>query len=317
MLFNRPLALVLFSTMVAVPILLLGSGAANAASASAALPPGTCKPIIDFNRRNFDRSARIDNRFLPLKPGTQLTFEGHANTDGALLQHTVVFTVTDVVKRVDGVYTLVIWDRDFDQGRLAEEELAMFAQDSAGNVWNLGEYPETFDEHGNFTGAPDTWFSGTNNALPGIHMLANPALGTPRYLQGFSPDIDFLDCAQVFARNQTVHVPVQRFTDVLVTDETSPLSDASAHQRKFHAPGVGIVQITAVDDPEGETLVLSQLRHLGAEDMTAARHAAIRLDRRGYHNSPVYRHTQPAFRCLDLGPARQFLPTAFAGAACP
>jgi hypothetical protein len=312
---NRRLALILVSAMLAVPTLMLSGGAADAASST--LPPGSCKPIIDFNRANFGASTTIDNRFLPFKPGTQLTFEGHANSSGEPLQHTVVFTVTDVIKRIDGVYTLVIWDRDFDQGRLAEEELAFFAQDRAGNVWNLGEYPETFGENGTFTGAPDTWFAGTDGALPGIHMLANPALGTPRYLQGFSPDIDFLDCAQVFARNQTVTVPVQRFTGVLVTDETSPLADASAHQRKFHAPGVGIVEITAVDDPEGETLVLSKLRHLGAQEMTAARDAALRLDRRGYRNSPVYRHTQAAFRCLDFGPAVKFLPPAFVGLACP
>jgi hypothetical protein len=228
----------------------------------------------------------------------------------------VVFTVTDLVKRIDGVQSLVVWDVDKDHKTIQEAELSFWAQDRQGNVWNLGEYPEEYD-HGRFTGAPNTWFSGLRGALAGIHMLAEPRRGTPRYLQGFSPSIDFLDCAQVFARNQRVCVPVQCYTQALVTDETSPLADPNAHQRKYHAPGVGVVQIGAVDDPEGETLVLSRLRHLDTQGITEAHAAAIRLDRRGYRNSEAYRHTQPAFGCIDLGPAIRFLPTTLTALACP
>jgi hypothetical protein len=211
----------------------------------------------------------------------------------------VVTTVTDVFKRVDGVVTVAIWDRDFGSGKLQEDELAFFAQDRHGNVWNLGEYPEEIED-GKFAGAPSTWISG-QNAVGGIHMLANPETRIPRYLQGFSPSIDFLDCAQVFATNQrNICVPLRCFNNVLVTDETSPLSDPTAHQRKFHAPGVGIVEVTAVDDPEGETLVLTKLTHLNAQGRAEARTAALKLDARGFKNSAAFRHTEPAFVCRSI-----------------
>jgi hypothetical protein len=37
----------------------------------------------------------------------------------------VIFTVTDLVKRIDGRLTVVAWDRDFQDGDLAEAELAL------------------------------------------------------------------------------------------------------------------------------------------------------------------------------------------------
>ena len=42
---------------------------------------------------------------------------------------------------INGVNAVVVWDRDFQNGELVEEELAFMAQDDAGNVWSLGEYP--------------------------------------------------------------------------------------------------------------------------------------------------------------------------------
>jgi hypothetical protein len=258
-------------------------------------PPGTCDPFTRFNRDNFDHPTRITNRFLPLVPGTQFVFDGRANRDGTPLDHRVVFTVTDLTKVVNGVRTRVVLDRDVDAGQLAEAELAFFAQDDNGNVWSVGEYPEEYD-NGRFTGAPNTWIPGQAGAKAGIMMLAHPDLGTPPYLQGFSPNIDFLDCARVFQRGQHVCVPAGCYDHVLVTDENSPLDPASGHQRKFYASGVGNVQITAVDDPEGETLVLTRLKCLGPDALSKIRDQAFHLEHRAYQVSKVYQHTEPMRR---------------------
>jgi hypothetical protein len=306
-----------FGVFLALCAVVLVPAAASAVAPRPAPPHGTCASAENFRAHSFGRSTRIDNRFLPLKPGTQLVLEGVSNTTGARLPHTVTFTVTDLVKRVDGVWNLVMWDVDISDGVLREAELAFFAQDKADNVWSMGEYPEEYED-GRFVGAPSTWISG-QHATPGIHMLANPLarLGGPRYLQGYVPDIDFLDCAQVFAANQTVRVPAATYTNVLVTDETSPLDDPDAHQRKYHAPGVGIVQVGAVDDPEGETLVLTKINHLGAQALARARAEALKLERRAYQISPEYRTTAPAFRCISLNPWGKLLPDHVEAIICP
>jgi hypothetical protein len=110
----------------------------------------------DFDPDDFSQSTVIDNQRLPLIPGTQLTLRGLADRGNGLVDHRVVLIVTDVTKVVNGVRALVVWDRDFSAGQIAEVELALQAQDDDGNVWNLGEYPEEF-ENGQFVGAPSTW----------------------------------------------------------------------------------------------------------------------------------------------------------------
>jgi hypothetical protein len=264
---------------------------------TSASPAGAAAPTCGFNpqfeRRDFTRPTIINNKWLPLLPGMEFTLEGRANRGGGALPHKVVLTVTDVTKVIDGVRTVVLWDVDIQDGILAEAELAFHAQDDDGNVWGLGEYPEEYD-NGKFVGAPKTWISGVADARGGFALIGRPEVRGPRYLQAFAPAIDFLDCAQVFARDQRVCVPAGCYDDVLITDETSPLASQTAHQHKYYAPGVGNVQISAVDDPEGETLVLVKAQHLGATALAHARREALRLDRRGYRFSEVYRHTAPA-----------------------
>ncbi len=96
-----------------------------------------------------------------------------------------------------------------------------------------------------------------------------------------------------------------------MTHETSPLDPAGGIQTKAHAPGVGIVEVGAIDDPEGETLVLIERNQLDAAGLDAAREAALTLDVRAYRTaSAVYGGTPP------LGQPRQPPPPARA-AGCP
>jgi len=282
----------LLSTFAALLLLMTGAGAVGASASQTA--PASCAPAVDFDSHNFSNPTRINNKWFPLVPGTQYILEGQANRTGEPLPHKVIFTVTDLTKVLDGVRTVVVWDRDFNEDQLVEAELSFFAQDKAGNVWNLGEYPEEY-ENGQFTGAPSTWISGLAEAEGGLHMLAKPRTGTSWYLQGSAPAIEFLDCAKVLKTGETVCVPVKCYDDVVVTDETSPLDQGGGHQLKYHAPRVGIIQVGAVADKEGETLVLTGLVRLGQGGLAEAHREALKLDKHGYVVSPdVYGKTPHA-----------------------
>lgn len=252
----------------------------------------SCDRGVSFAASSFSDPTNINNRLLPLVPGRQLTLEGSADRGDGSLPHRVVFTVTDLTKVINGVRTVVVWDQDTNDGQLAESELAFFAQDDAGNVWNLGEYPELYED-GQFTGAPDTWLAGVDGARAGVHMLAKPRFGS-RYLQGWSPEIDFLDCAMVVKNVRKVCVPADCYQDVLWVDESSPLDPLSGHQWKYHAPGVGVVQVRAVGDPEGETLVLTEDVTLSAQALQDAGEAALSLDQHAYEVSDLWANTPPA-----------------------
>jgi hypothetical protein len=200
---------------------------------------------------------------------------------------------------IEGVPSLVMWDVDVNEGEVVEAELAFFAQDDAGNVWNLGEYPEEYED-GTLTGAPSTWISGTARARAGQAMLAHPRVGTPTYLQGFSPSIDFKDCATVFQTNQHVCVTLNCYDGVLVVDEFAPLDPEGGHQRKFHAPGVGVIKVGAAGGVDPEVLQLTKAAPLCENEFNKVRRQVLAQDARGYRVArDVYSSTTRARQTLD------------------
>jgi hypothetical protein len=187
-----------------------------------------------------------------------------------------------VTKWVDHVRTVVVWDRDFQDGVLAEEELAFMAQDDAGNVWSLGEYPEVHEDNGTVD-APSTWLAGHNGATAGVLMRANPKTGTSTYVQGRAPDIQFLDKAKVVQTNQKTCGPTGCYRGVLVVDEWNPLAQpADGHQFKYHAPGIGVVKIVGKGGTEQETLLLTKRHTLTDDERDAATKRVLQLDHRAY-----------------------------------
>jgi len=270
-----------------------GAGVTQATSSSPAAPPGPaatlpCNLLTPFNASNFPSFPNVNNALLPYVPGTKLVLEGRVNVGGQPVDHQVILIITDLTKMVHGVKTVVLWDRDFNTNVLTESELAFHAQDNAGNVWNLGEYPAQY-VGGAFTDAPDTWIEGLvstqgkASAQGGMVIPGNPQVATPKFLQAFADGI-IGDCGQVSEVNkQHVCNPIGCYDNVLVIDETSPPEIGT--QQKYYAPGVGNFLIGATDnDPQGETLVLSQTLHLGRDDCIAARQAALALEDQAYNH---------------------------------
>jgi hypothetical protein len=275
-------------------VFLLVLTSVSAAAASGAYSPASCDEAPRFDGRNFTHPIKINNKWMPLVPGTQFVYEGFITPPGGgstPVDHQVIFTVTDLTKVIGGVRTRVMYDVDVNEGEVVEAELAFFAQDEDGNVWNLGEYPEEY-EGGEFVGASSTWITGEAGAKAGVHMFAQPQrrVGKPSYRQGLAPKIDFLDCAQVVDKGQSVN----GYENVLVTNEWSPLEPDSGIQVKYHAPTVGIVQIGAIGDPEAETLVLTDHTQLSDDEMAQVREEALALDSHAYEVSKVYGKTPPA-----------------------
>jgi hypothetical protein len=267
-----------------------------AAQATVAGSPGDVN-AGDFAHRRFDRSATVDNRFFPLRPGTQLVVRGTASEDGVRLAHSLVFTVTDLTKVIGGIRAVVVWDRDYTAGRLVEAELSFFAQDDDGNVWHLGEYPEEY-ENGKFVKAP-AWIAGVKGARAGIEMLASPRAGRPSYSQGYAPPpVNWTDRARVDATGLRTCVPVACYEDVLVIREYNA-DKPGEYQLKYYAPGVGNIRVGwgGPKDTDHEAVALASLRRLGPGGLARAREAALRLEQHAYQVSKaVYSGTQPARR---------------------
>jgi len=285
----------LFVILVFISCLVMFSAVAGAARTQSKGLTGSAK---DFERAKFDKSSPyITNQWLPLKPGSQLTYKGSAIPEGekTRVKRRVVSTVTDLSKWIDGVRTLVIWERDYTAGTLGESEIAFFAQDKAGNVWLLGEYPEEY-ENRKFVDAP-TWISGQKGAHAGIAMLANPKVGSPDYAQGFAPPpVEFIDRARVYKKGQKTCVPVKCYENVLVIEEFEKGVPGVFHL-KYYAPKVGLVKVgwRGANEEEKETLALVKRQQLSSKELANARKAALKLDNRAYKRSgDVYGKTPKA-----------------------
>ena len=267
--------------------------AASAATSSQELcGPGSA---IKFDRDDYPSSPRIDNKWFPLTPGMQYTTTGTVKDAEGTSAHKVVHTVTGLTKVIDGVKTLVMWDRDYSDGVLTESELAFFAQSDKGDVWLFGEYPEEY-ENGKLIGAPSTFISGIDRARAGIAMQGEPHRNTPAYVQAYAPKVDFLDCGDVLYKHLRVCVPTCCYDDVMVIDEFNPLEPPSAgHQRKYYSAGTGLIKVTAVGGDSQESMDLVKIKKLSSSELESVNAQALALDRRGYTVSKdVYAKTPRA-----------------------
>lgn len=186
---------------------------------------------------------KIDNLYLPLKPGTSFTYRA---TDG----ERIVVEVTNQTKTIIGVRTRVVRDTVRDKrGELVEDTRDWFAQDRSGNVWYFGEEVKNY-ENGKLVDTEGSWEAGVDRAKPGIIMQAHPRPGQ-RYAQECAPGVAE-DKAEVLRLGESVEVPFSSFDNVLVTKEWTPLEPGVAEQ-KFYAPCVGLVRELKVRGGRGET----------------------------------------------------------------
>ena len=242
-----------------------------------------------FNRKDFGDPIGDANPWLPLLPGYQSVRDGTLFRGRRELHHRRRFTVTDVVKQVDGVRTVLVLDQDIDAGQVAEQALDYFAQDKHGNVWYLGSYTESY-EGGQFVNANDAWLAGVNGAMPGVAMMADPKKGMPAYVQASIPGRETLT-AEVAKVGERKCVPFKCFSNTLAI-----LEDGT--EFKYYAQGVGgIATEPNYSGGEQEKEALLNLVQLTPKGLAEASAEALQLDRHARTTaSGVFNSSAPAKR---------------------
>src|SRR6478609_3649307 len=101
---------------------------AGTSTSSGELPQGADMVTIDPAKFTAD----INNPFFPMNPGDVRTYR---ETDDEGKNATVVVTVTDKTKMIEGVTTREVHDLLTEGGEVVEDTLDWYAQDEQGNIW--------------------------------------------------------------------------------------------------------------------------------------------------------------------------------------
>jgi hypothetical protein len=179
-------------------------------------------------------SARVDNPWFPLRPGTTYVYRGVKDGEPAR----DVVTVTHQTRTIIGAPCVAVSDRLYLSGRLEERTTDWYSQDAKGNVWYFGEATAELDKHGRVKDRSGSWLAGRDGAQPGIFMFAHPRVGQSarqEYLKGQAEDH-----FQVLRLNASVNVPYLSSTRAILTKEWTPLEPGTI-DHKYYVRGIGTV----------------------------------------------------------------------------
>jgi len=194
------------------------------------------KPFTEnFLEEKSDLASTGKNPYFNLEPGYVMEYAGEEDGDKA----TLVVTVLNETKTVDGVETRIVEERESSKGKLAEVSRNYFAiSKRTNNVYYFGEDSKKYKDD-KVVSQEGSWEAGAEGAKYGLMIPATPLLGA-RYYQEIAPG-KAMDRAENISTSETLKTPAGEFKDCLKTEETTPL-EPETKEYKLYAPGVGLVK---------------------------------------------------------------------------
>jgi hypothetical protein len=228
-----------------------GGGSDSPTEAASSSPQGSALPrgSEPANLGPAEFTTNIDNPYFPLAPGSRWVYR---EVENGVVQRVDV-TVTNGTKVVDGVTARVIHDVVSAGGQPVEKTYDWYAQDSAGNVWYLGEDTKEYD-HGKVVSTAGSWEAGVGGAEAGVIMPAQPEVGIS-YRQEYDAG-NAEDNASVTSVDAQAKVPFGSFTGVLQTKDVNPL-EKNFVEHKSYAKGVGPIETIQVSGGAAHEVLLS------------------------------------------------------------
>jgi hypothetical protein len=185
----------------------------------------------DFALSNCNLVTTGKNTYFILEPGFQLVLEGG--------DERVQITVLEETKKVAGVVTRVVEEREWKNGRLHEVSKNYFAMcEQTKDVFYFGEDVDYYKDD-KVVKHDGSWLAGENGNRPGLIMPGTPK-PKMRYYQEIAPGVA-MDRAEVVSLTETCTTPAGTFQNCLKVKETSGI-EFWAKEYKYHAPGIGLVQ---------------------------------------------------------------------------
>jgi hypothetical protein len=229
-----------------------------------------------FALENCTFSSIGRNRFFILAPGNQLVLQSRTEK--------VVITVLDKTRKIGGVKTRVVEEREEQNGELKEVSRNFFAVcREHGDVFYFGEEVDIYED-GKIVKHSGQWRADEKNSRAGIIMPGTILLGA-RHYQEISPNA--MDRAEIISDDVTMKTPAGTFRNCIRIEETSGI-DPDEKCYKTYAPGLGLIQ--------DEDLLLTEYRKtkeetISLEDLPPAVRAALKKHAAGGKITEIVKET--------------------------
>ena len=203
-------------------------------AACSMLGGGSEKDAGDFEK-DFGISARTfsaqgRNDYFILEPGYQLVLENK--------KEKLVISVLNETKKVGGVETRIVEERETDGGELVEVSRNYFAIDTqTKDLFYFGEDVDMY-KNGKVTSHEGSWLADGAKNQAGILIPGKPIVGR-KYYQEIAPGVA-LDRAKIVSVSLTLETPAGKFTNCVKSEETSGLEGGKEY--KMYAPGIGLIK---------------------------------------------------------------------------
>jgi hypothetical protein len=222
---NQPIAIVFHAVVLLASA---GIGSAQAKDKAAATEQAWQE---DFGIAGCTLSTRGRNEYFVLEPGHQLVLEG-----GRVRMQ---ITVLEETKRINGVETRIVEEREWDKGQLREVSRNYYAFcEQSKDVLHFGEDVEVY-ENGKLVRNEGTWLAGSNGNRPGLVMPGKPKRGM-KYYQEIAPGVT-LNRGEVVSLAETCKTGAGTFAQCMKIKGTSGM-DSKKLEFRYYAPQIGLVR---------------------------------------------------------------------------
>jgi uncharacterized Fe-S cluster protein YjdI len=185
----------------------------------------------EFNIAGRKLTHTGESKYFVLMPGFQTVLKSGNDK--------LTITVLDETKKISGIITRVVEERELQKGKLSEVSRNFLAMDpKTGDVFYFGEDVDIY-EKGKIVNHAGTWKAFEKGNKPGLIMPGNPEVGMKYYLE-VAPGVA-MDRAEVVSISATLKTPAGKFRNCLRVRESSEMEGATT-EYKIHAPGIGLVQ---------------------------------------------------------------------------
>lgn len=193
------------------------------------------------NGKNYTESLMQDscifsttgrNQYFILEPGFQQTLE---SKDG---KKKLIITVLNETRKIGNVETRIVEENESENGNPVEISRNFFAFcKQTSSIYYFGEEVDIYKD-GKIIKHEGEWRAeGKNKA--GVAMPGQVMLGA-RYYQEIAPGVA-MDRAEILSMTETFETPAGKFTNVLKTEETTPVEPLDK-EYKLYAPGIGLIK---------------------------------------------------------------------------